>query len=94
VPRQLRSGCFRPATRVFQVLASRAGRPQLEFRVLGPLEVLDGGCEVSLGGRTPRALLAVLLLHPNEVVSTDRLMDELWGEDSPERASATLRVNV
>jgi DNA-binding SARP family transcriptional activator len=56
--------------------------------------VLDGGCEVSLGGRTPRALLAVLLLHPNEVVSTDRLMDELWGEDSPERASATLRVNV
>ena len=34
----------------------------------------------------PRALLAVLLLHPNEVVPADRLIDDLWGEDSPERA--------
>ena len=66
----------------------------MEFRILGPLEVWDGGGEVSLGGRKPRALLAVLLLHPNEVVPTDRLIDELWGEDSPERAAAALRVNV
>ncbi len=66
----------------------------MEFRILGPLEVWDGGCEVSLGGRKPRALLALLLLHVNEVVSTDRLIDELWGEDSPERAAAALRVNV
>ena len=42
----------------------------------------------------PRALLAVLLLHPNEVVPADRLIDELWGEDSPEDAAAALRVNV
>jgi hypothetical protein len=55
----------------------------MEFRILGPLEVSDEGREVSLGGPKPRALLAVLLLHANEVVPTDRLIDELWGEDSP-----------
>jgi DNA-binding SARP family transcriptional activator len=66
----------------------------MEFRILGPLEVWDGGCEISLSGSRPRALLAVLLLHPNEVVASDRLIDELWGEDSPEDAAAALRVNV
>jgi DNA-binding SARP family transcriptional activator len=66
----------------------------MEFRILGPLEVWDEGGEVSLGGRKPRGLLAVLLLHPNEVVPANRLIDELWGEDSPERAAAALRVNV
>ncbi len=66
----------------------------MEFRILGPLEVWDEGSEVSLGGRKPRALLALLLLHRNEVVSADRLIDELWGEDPPERAAAALRVNV
>ncbi len=66
----------------------------MEFRILGPLEVWDGEGEVSLGGPKPRALLAVLLLHANEVVPTDRLIDELWGEDSPEDAAAALRVNV
>ena len=66
----------------------------MEFRILGPLEVWDDGGEVSLGGPKPRALLAVLLLHLNEVVPGDRLIDELWGEDSPEDAAAALRVNV
>jgi DNA-binding SARP family transcriptional activator len=66
----------------------------MEFRILGPLEVSDEGGQVPLGGGKPRALLAVLLLHPNEVVSADRLIDELWGEDSPEGAAAALRVNV
>jgi DNA-binding SARP family transcriptional activator len=66
----------------------------MEFRILGPLEAWEEGGEVSLGGRKPRALLALLLLHPNEVVSADRLIDELWGEASPERAHAALRVNV
>jgi DNA-binding SARP family transcriptional activator len=66
----------------------------MEFRILGPLEAWDGGCEVSLGGPKPRALMAVLLLRPNEVVPADRLIDELWGEDSPEGAAAALRVNV
>ena len=57
----------------------------MEFRVLGPLEVRVDGDAVPLGGRRPRALLAVLLLHPNEVVPADRLIEELWGEDSPEQ---------
>jgi DNA-binding SARP family transcriptional activator len=66
----------------------------MEFWILGPLEVGDEGGEVSLGGPKPRALLAVLLLHPNEVAPADRPIDELWGEDSPEDAAAALRVNV
>ncbi|MEX2275081.1 MAG: AfsR/SARP family transcriptional regulator [Actinomycetota bacterium] len=66
----------------------------MEFRILGPLQVWYQGREVSLGGPKPRALLAVLLLHPNEVVPADRLIDELWGEDSPVSAAAALRVNV
>ena len=66
----------------------------MEFRILGPLEVWDGGSEVSLGGPKPRALLAALLLSPNEVVSADRLIDDVWGEDSLERGAAALRVNV
>ena len=55
----------------------------MEFRMLGPLEAWDQGREVLLGGPKPRALLGVLLLHANEVVPADRLIDELWGEDSP-----------
>src|SRR4051812_32066115 len=66
----------------------------MEFRILGPLEAWHDGSEVSLGGPKPRALLAMLLLRPNEVVAADRLIDELWGEDSPDRAAAALRVNV
>jgi DNA-binding SARP family transcriptional activator len=66
----------------------------MEFRILGPLEAWDGDLEITLGGPKPRALLALLLLHPNEVVPTDRLIDELWGEESPERAAAALRVHV
>ena len=66
----------------------------MEFRILGPLEVWDEGREVSVGGRKPRALLAGLLLRPNEIVPADRLIDELWGEDSPEDAAAALRVIV
>jgi DNA-binding SARP family transcriptional activator len=66
----------------------------MEFRILGPLEVRDGEGEVSLGGRRPRALLAVLLLSPNEVVSADRLIDDLWGDDPPEQAAAAVKVVV
>ena len=56
----------------------------MEYRVLGPLEAL--GCEgpLPLGGAKQRALLALLLLNANHVVSRERLIDELWGEDPPE----------
>lgn len=57
-----------------------------DFLILGPLEVLEGEQRVELGGPMQRALLAVLLLHRGEVVSTDRLIDELWGEQAPRSA--------
>ncbi len=66
----------------------------MRFGILGPLEVWDDAGEISLGGPKQRALLALLLIHANEVVSADRLIDELWGEDPPERAAGALRVNI
>ena len=56
----------------------------MEFRILGPLEVLDGDEVIPLRGARQRALLAVLLLNANQFVSSDRLLDELWGEDLPQ----------
>jgi DNA-binding SARP family transcriptional activator len=58
----------------------------IEFRVLGPLQVESDGRAVEIGSGKRRALLAVLLLHANEVVSTDRLIDELWGDSAPATA--------
>jgi DNA-binding SARP family transcriptional activator len=66
----------------------------LEFRVLGPLEVLRAGEPVDLGSAKQRALLAVLLTHANEVVPIDRLIDDLWGETPPESAPNALQVYV
>lgn len=66
----------------------------LELRILGPLEARAGERSLPLGGAKQRALLAILLLHANEVVSTDRLIDELWGESPPETAANTLQVYV
>jgi YVTN family beta-propeller protein len=66
----------------------------LEFRILGPLEVVDGDRPLALGGPKQRALLAVLLLHRGGVVSTDRLIDELWGERPPARAAKSVQVYV
>ncbi len=65
----------------------------MQFRILGPLEVADGDCLVSLAG-AQRSLLAVLLLSVNEVVSADRLIEELWGEEVPESGRAALQVRV
>ncbi len=58
----------------------------MEFHVLGPLEIVRQGRTLELGAGKQRALLAVLLLHANEVVSTDRLIDALWGEQAPATA--------
>jgi DNA-binding SARP family transcriptional activator len=66
----------------------------MDFRILGSFEVWVDDRLVGLGGEKPRALLAILLLHHNEVVSTDRLIDDLWGESPPETASSTLRAYV
>ncbi len=55
----------------------------MRFRVLGPLEVWDNSRRVTVGGPQQRALLAVLLLNAGRVVSTDRLVDHLWGEQPP-----------
>lgn len=66
----------------------------MEFRILGPLEVAHGAQVVAVPGRRQRALLALLLLSANEIVSSDRLIEELWGEQSPESGRAALKVRV
>ncbi len=63
----------------------------LEFRVLGPLEVAVDGSALQLGGQKQRALLALLLLNRGLVVSTDRLVDALWGQESPRTATTSLQ---
>jgi DNA-binding SARP family transcriptional activator len=66
----------------------------MDFRILGPLEALDRGRAVKLGGGKQRALLAVFLLHRGEALTTDRLIDELWGERPPATAAKTVQVYV
>src|SRR6476659_9122205 len=66
----------------------------MEFRILGPLEVEAEGRLLKLGGAQPRALLALLLLHANEVVPRDRLIDELWDGQAPETAATAIQVHV
>jgi DNA-binding SARP family transcriptional activator len=67
----------------------------VEFRILGPLEVADGyGGAISIDAPKQRVLLSVLLLHPNEVVSSERLIDELWGERSPATAIKLVQTYV
>lgn len=65
----------------------------MQFHILGPLEVSDGDSLVSLAG-AQRSLLALLLLSANEVVSADRLIEELWGEEVPESGRAALQVRM
>jgi DNA-binding SARP family transcriptional activator/class 3 adenylate cyclase len=66
----------------------------MDFRILGPLEASDEGVQVALGGSKQRALLALLLLRANETISTDRLIDELWGDSPPATAAKTVQVHV
>jgi predicted ATPase/DNA-binding SARP family transcriptional activator len=66
----------------------------MEFRILGPLEVLDEGASIRVVGARQRAVLALLLIRANEVVSSDRLIDELWGETPPEGAANALQAAV
>jgi DNA-binding SARP family transcriptional activator len=66
----------------------------VDFGILGPLEVSEAGQPQSVGGTKQRALLALLLLHPNQIVSSGRLIDELWGEEPPQSGGAALQVRV
>ena len=66
----------------------------MDFRLLGGLEVWDGEQQIPLGRGKQRAVLALLLLHANEVLATERLIDELWTEDPPDAARKALQVYV
>jgi DNA-binding SARP family transcriptional activator/streptogramin lyase len=66
----------------------------MEFRILGSLQVLADDRQLALGGAQQRGVLAILLLHRGEVVSVDRIVDELWGERPPDRATKTVQVYV
>ncbi len=67
----------------------------MRFGILGPLEAVgDDGRELALGGRMPRAVLALLLLRANEVVSSDRLVEELWAGAPPASGARGLHVHV
>jgi DNA-binding SARP family transcriptional activator/tetratricopeptide (TPR) repeat protein len=66
----------------------------MDFRILGPLEVATDGQALTLGAAKQQVVLAVLLLHPNEVVSPSRLVDELWGEAPPATAAKVVQGYV
>jgi len=66
----------------------------MEFRVLGPIEVSDGNRNLPLGGFRQRLVLSALLLHPNRSVTTDWLVDAVWGEAPPRTARKTLQVYI
>jgi DNA-binding SARP family transcriptional activator len=66
----------------------------VEFRILGPLEVIKHDRALALGGPKQRALLTILVLHRREVLTTDRLIDELWSDRAPATAAKTVQVYV
>lgn len=66
----------------------------MQFRILGPLEVTRGESPVAIGTPRQRTLLALLLIRPGQVVSTDRVADELWDAAPPETARHTIQAYV
>lgn len=66
----------------------------MEYRLLGPLEVVSNGTRVELGPPKQRALLAVLLLHADEIVPTDRLIEDVWGDHPPRTAGHSVQLYV
>lgn len=66
----------------------------MQYRVLGPLEAWDGERAIPLGGRKQRLVLAILLLRANQVIGTENLIDDIWGDDPPKAARITLQSYV
>jgi len=66
----------------------------MRIRILGPFELEDGGQRVTIGGVRQRAVLARLLLQANEVVPSQQLLMDLWGEDSPQSAANSLQAAI
>jgi DNA-binding SARP family transcriptional activator len=66
----------------------------IEVRILGPLEVREGSRLLPVSGEKQRALLALLALHANEVVSSEHLLDQLWGEETPSSRATALQVRI
>jgi DNA-binding SARP family transcriptional activator len=66
----------------------------MEFRILGPLEVLEGDRSLELAGQRQRSLLALLLIHANQVVSSSRLIEELWPDEASESHAGALQASV
>jgi DNA-binding SARP family transcriptional activator/pimeloyl-ACP methyl ester carboxylesterase len=71
-----------------------SGTGQVEFGVLGPLEVRVGGQALGLAGARTRAVLALLLVFANQVVSSDRLVEELWPGQPTDKATDSLQVRL
>jgi DNA-binding SARP family transcriptional activator len=63
----------------------------MDYRILGPLEAFDGERQLPLGGARQRAVLALLLLHGNETLTRDVIVDELWADDAPPTAAKVLQ---
>jgi DNA-binding SARP family transcriptional activator len=66
----------------------------MEIRLLGPLEAVDDGVPLGLGGTKQRALLAALTLAGGRVRPAGRLVEELWGESPPETAHKMVQIHV
>jgi DNA-binding SARP family transcriptional activator len=66
----------------------------MDFRLLGPLEVFEDNQPLPLGGVKQRSVLAILLMHANELVTTDQLIDEIWGGAPPAKAAKNIQVQV
>nr|MBA3605790.1 winged helix-turn-helix domain-containing protein [Acidimicrobiia bacterium] len=89
------AGDRRFCKRVASGLARLAGVGSgLQIRVLGDVEVVRDGTRVAIGGPKPRLILAMLVQAHGAVVATDRLGDELWGDDQPADPGAVLQGNV
>jgi DNA-binding SARP family transcriptional activator len=66
----------------------------MRVRLLGPFQLEDGGRPITLSGARQRAVMADLLLHPNEVVPSEQLLVDVWGEDAPSSAANALQAAV